>query len=659
MADVFISYSNLDASVAQDIGNGLQRMGIDVFTDDTVLVAGKQAYEQIEKALRESDVAVILLSTNSRRSSWVEEEISRAINRKKNVIALLLDENAENNWVWPLIANREAIDMRTESIEAAIRKIACAIEPTHTSLALSRSAQPASRIATRAPRPIRAAPTLSVPSAGQPAAAGLNINEANKLPEARFFGTNIPARLDRLPWSRFHTRVCVVLGLTWILFGLGVTLVSPLDPVIRPAVWLSRDPMGTAVLFYLLGSALGALIFAWATDRFGRSKLMTITILIFLLGTAATGCAWSDWSFVAFRLVTGAGIGGAYVAVNSTLQELIPAHYRGTTIISVNGFFWAGAMFSALASLVVLDPHLPYPEIGWRAAFLVAGTLALITVPLLRWIPESPRWLIAHGRPGGADEAERIVASIEAEVGREHNVRLLPERVVQLFQLDHTTIGGAARLMFRTYKNMFGRYRNRTVLGLALMASQAFLYNGIIFDYGRQLTELYGVQIHEIGRYMLPLAFSNFVGALVLGRLFDSVGRTPMIIITYALSGILLAFTGLLFWLGMVDAWGHTACWMTIFFVASAAASSAYLTVGEAFPLEMRATSIALLFAFGTAIGGVFVPLLFGWLIPAGALNTVYYFLAAALMMVAAGTAWYLGFPAERRSIEEAAAAAA
>lgn len=515
--------------------------------------------------------------------------------------------------------------------QAASVKLASA-SGSSTSRSQASSARPAG-----SPRAVRPDKKSGLTKAGMSA-------EAKEREEREILG-----RLDRLAWNRFHTRLCLALGSTWTLFGLMTALVSSLDPAIRPVLLLPGDPIDPTVLTYLLGAAFGALLFGWATDRFGRSRLIMLTVLVYLLGTVIAAITWNFWSFMSFRFVTGAGIGGAYVAVNSILQELIPARSRGTAIISINGTFWAGAMLSALASLVVLNGTVINPEPGWRVVFVTAGMLLFVVMPLLHWIPESPRWLIARNYAGGLDEAKRIVTRIEAEARREHGDRLSPEpdKVTYISPPGYTTIVGTGREM------LFGAHRNRMVLGLMLMASQAFLYNGIFFDYARDLENLYGVLPSNVSQHELSIAFSNLAGALALGWLFDRVGRKLMIIITYVLSGVLLAITGLLFWLGILvdDPWAHTACWMAIFFVASAAASAAYLTVGEAFPPKMRATSIALLFAFGTLIGGVVVPLPLNSLVPARALDILYYFLAAALMIAAAGTEYRVGFEAAGKAV--------
>ncbi len=466
-------------------------------------------------------------------------------------------------------------------------------------------------------------------------------------PQGAAFDTDVPARLDRLPWSRFHTLVCMALGITWILDGLEVTLVGSLAPAIAasPSLQLSETQVGFTASAYLVGAVLGALLFGWLTDRLGRKKLFTLTVLVYLLATIATGFAWDFWSLALFRFLTGAGIGGEYAAVNSAIQELIPARRRGQTDLIINGTFWAGGALGALISLVVLSPALVDPEIGWRAAFVVGGALSFVIMLLRRFIPESPRWLMTHGRP---EEADRIVQGIEAGAEAEHGPLPGPCGTIRLHRRDHITIAEVVSVMFR-------RHRDRSVLALTLMACQAFCYNAIFFTYALVLTKFYGVENAHVGWYILPFAVGNLMGPLMLGHLFDSVGRRPMITLTYGLSGVLLALTGFAFAQGWLSATMLTAAWTVIFFFASAAASAAYLTVGEAFPLEMRAMGIAVFYAFGTGIGGVVGPSLFGWLIEGGERTDIMYgyLLGAALMLLAAFTEWRLGFAAERRPLEE------
>jgi MFS family permease len=463
--------------------------------------------------------------------------------------------------------------------------------------------------------------------------------------------TDIPARLDRLPWSRFHWLVVVALGVTWILDGLEVTLAGSVAPALQesPVLQLSPAEVGAAASCYLLGAISGGLFFGWLTDRWGRKRLFNITLGLYLVATLATALSWDFWSFALFRFLTGAGIGGEGTAINSAIQELIPARYRGRTDLTINGSFWVGAALGAAATLVLLDPTLLPPDWGWRAAFGIGAVLGLVILFLRRFVPESPRWLMIHGR---IDEANRIVDEIERRVLATNNVKLPPVRGrLRISQLGHTGFATVVRALLTTH-------RPRTVLGLVLITSQAFFYNAIFFTYALILTRFYDVPAASIGHYMLPFAVGNFCGPLLLGPLFDTVGRRAMIATTYALSGILLAVTASLFAQGLLDATTQTIAWTIIFFFASAAASSAYLTVSEVFPLEIRALAIAVFFAAGTLLGGVVAPFLFGWLIENGARLYIVggYFFAAALMVGAAIVELMIGVDAERRPLEAVAA---
>jgi len=474
---------------------------------------------------------------------------------------------------------------------------------------------------------------------------------ARDIPADAVFETDVPARLDRLPWSGFHWLVICALGIAWILDGLEVTIVGSLSGALAesPVLHLTGEQVGAAASAYLIGAVAGALFFGWLTDRLGRKKLFSITVLIYLLATIACGLAWNFWSFALFRLLTGAGIGGEYAAVNATIQELIPARRRGFTDLVVNGSFWVGAAIGAAGALLVLDPNMMPAEYGWRFAFIIGGVLGCIVLLLRRFLPESPRWLMTHGQP---EEAERVVREIEARVARETGQPLppVPPQALRLRSDVSSWFGVGTRALFT-------EYRRRAVLGIALMAAQAFCYNAVFFTYALILTRFYGVASASIGWFMLPFAAGNFAGPLLLGRLFDTIGRKPMITATYALSGVLMGITGWLFAVGVLDAVQQTMAWTAIFFVASAAASSAYLTVGESFPLEMRAIAIALFYAFGTGVGGVAGPALFGALIDTGSRVSILwgYLLGGGLMVGAAVVAALLAVPAERRALEDVA----
>ncbi len=459
--------------------------------------------------------------------------------------------------------------------------------------------------------------------------------------------SDIPGRLDRLPWIRWHWLVVVGLGVTWVLDGLEVTLAGTVGAALTDPATLGLSPsdVGLSAAFYLAGAVAGALLFGYATDRFGRKRLFFITLAVYLAATGATAFAFDFWSFTLFRFLTGLGIGGEYAAINSAVDELIPARLRGRVDLMINATYWLGAALGAGATVFLLDPARFPADLGWRLAFGIGAVIGLGILLLRRFIPESPRWLMTHGR--GA-EADAILASVEAMAERQAGP-LPPTDAppVRLRVRSHTPLREVRDAMLH-------RYRRRSLLGLALMAAQAFFYNAVFFTYALVLQRFYGIAADRVGTYLLAFALGNAVGPFVLGHLFDTVGRKPMIAATYALSGGLLALTGILFAHGYLSAWEQTACWTTIFFVASAAASAAYLTVSEIFPLEIRAMAIAVFYAVGTLIGGVVAPICFAALIDAGSRTALAwgYAGAGALMIGAAILELRLGVAAERRSLE-------
>ncbi len=470
-------------------------------------------------------------------------------------------------------------------------------------------------------------------------------------PRQGTYQTNVPNRLDRLPWSRFHWLVIFALGIAWVLDGLEVTIVGSLSGALSdsPRLHLTGSEIGAAASAYLIGAVGGAIFFGWLTDWLGRKKLFTITVLVYLVSTIACGLSWDFWSFAFFRMITGAGIGGEYAAVNATIQEMIPARRRGFTDLVVNGSFWLGAALGALGAVVVLDPSIMPPEIGWRAAFIIGGVLGFIVLFLRHYLPESPRWLMTHGQP---EEAERVVAMIEQRIEHETGRPLppVPPGFLTLRTDVRSWFGPGVKALVTTY-------RRQAWLGGALMAAQAFCYNAVFFTYALILTRFYGVASGTVGLFILPFALGNFLGPLLLGRLFDTIGRRIMITATYALSGILMVITGWMFARGWLDAQQQTIAWTVIFFFASAAASSAYLTVGESFPLEVRAIAIAVFYALGTGLGGVAGPALFGALIDTGNRMSIFYgYLLGGLLMIGAGiVAFLLAANAERRALEDVA----
>src|SRR5712671_4928863 len=342
----------------------------------------------------------------------------------------------------------------------------------------------------------------------------------------RVIETSIPSRLDSLRWSGFHTRVVLALGITWILDGLEVTLAGALSGALKesPRLHFTNFDVGFSNSAYLAGAVLGALGFGWLTDRIGRKKLFFITLALYLTATAATALSWSVASYALFRFLTGAGIGGEYTAINSTIQELVPARYRGWTDLVINGSFWIGAAMGAVAAIVLLDPQMTQtigPDLGWRLAYFTGAALGLIVFVMRMWIPESPRWLMIHSRP---DQAHAIVDEIEQSVvGRTQGQLDLPK--VRLRMRDHTPLSEVAR-------TLFSAYRSRSLVGLVLMAAQAFFYNAIFFTFALVLTDFFGIPANHVGWYILPFAAGNFLGPLLLGRLFDTLGRRVMITLT-------------------------------------------------------------------------------------------------------------------------------
>ena len=462
--------------------------------------------------------------------------------------------------------------------------------------------------------------------------------------------TNVPGRIDRLPWSRWHWLVVLSLGAVWILDGLEVTIVGAISSQLenKQTLHLSASQIGLAGSIYVLGAVLGALVFGYLTDRFGRKKLFMITLGLYLVATTGTAFTTSFLTFGIARFFTGAGIGGEYSAINSAIDELIPARVRGTIDLAINGSYWIGTAIGAAASLVLLDPAHFGVDVGWRVGFGIGATLALGVLLVRRYLPESPRWLMTHGR---VDEAESIVADIERSVSESTGQKL--EKVDETIEIRQRKSVGFGDVVHA----VFGEYRRRSVLGFTLMMSQAFFYNAIFFTYALVLSNFYGVAASSIGYYLLPFAAGNFLGPLLLGRLFDTVGRRAMISSTYILAGVGLAVVGLLFQRNAVSATELTIGWSVIFFFASAGASAAYLTVSEVFPMETRAMAIAFFYACATGAGGIIGPALYGHNIATGNRTTVYlgYLLGAGLMVVAGIVEIFLGVDAEQEQLEDVA----
>jgi MFS family permease len=463
--------------------------------------------------------------------------------------------------------------------------------------------------------------------------------------------TNIPARLDRLPWSRWHLLVVLALGVTWLLDGLEGNLAGSLAGILkgREGLSLTDADLGLAGSIYLMGSVLGALVFGYATDRLGRKRLFSLTLVVYLSATAATAFSWNFASFAFFRAITGAGIGGEYAAINSAIDELIPARVRGRVDLIVNATFWIGAAIGAGASLVLLNTSLIPPAFAWRFAFGIGAIIGLGVLALRQHLPESPRWLMVHGR---VREAEATVDAIERMTVTPPTP--LPARTLPL-ATDTIVITKHEHTPWRDiWHAMIHEYRRRSILGFTLMVTQAFFYNAVLFTYGLVLLRYYQVPAARLGLYLIPLALGNFLGPLLIGHLFDTIGRKPMIAGTYVLSGVLLAVTSWLFRAGALTVFTQALSWSVIFFVASSAASSAYLTVSEIFPLEIRAFAIALFYTCGTFAGGVGGPALFGYLVGTGSRELLFRgYLAGACAMILGGIAEaFLGVKAEGLSLE-------
>jgi len=462
--------------------------------------------------------------------------------------------------------------------------------------------------------------------------------------------TNVPTRLDRLPWSRWHVLVVVSLGVTWLLDGLESNLAGSLAGILkRPdTLGFTDAQLGLSGTYYLAGSVLGALVFGYLTDRWGRKKLFTITIALYLVATALTAFSWNFFTFTLFRALTGAGIGGEYAAVNSAVDELIPARIRGHVDLLINSTFWGGSAVGSVASYVLLNNHTLSPEFSWRLAFLIGAIIGAVVLVLRRYVPESPRWLMIHSEPG---TAESVVDDIERQVTASTKQPLGPaDKTIKLVMRKTTPLR-------EVWTAMAHQHRRRSILGFSLMVSQAFFYNAVLFTYGLVLLRYYGVADKKLGLFLIPLALGNWVGPLTIGRLFDTVGRKPMITITYVASGSLLAVTAWLFHLGVLTAFTQALCWSVIFFIASSAASAAYLTVSEIFPLEIRAVAISIFYACGTLVGGVAGPALYGYIVGTGSRDLLFWgYMAGAAVMIAGGLVEaVLGVSAEGKSLEDIA----
>ncbi len=463
--------------------------------------------------------------------------------------------------------------------------------------------------------------------------------------------TDIPARLDRLPWSRWHWRILIGLGTVWILDGLEVTVVGSIAGAISAkgsGIHVSSAEIaGLAASMYVAGACFGALVFGQLTDRFGRKRLFMITLAVYLAATIATAFSFAGWFFFACRFVTGMGIGGEYSAINSAIDELIPARFRGRIDIIINGTYWAGAAAGALLSVAAL--HIFSGFLDWRVCFGLGFVLGLAILIVRRHVPESPRWLFIHGRE---QEAEEVTRAIEREVVEQTGAELdEPDDTIEIRQRKTISLVEIATTIVKTYPK-------RTVLGLALFIGQAFLYNSILFGYATLLSQFFHVSTADAPYYLVAFAVGNLLGPILLAGLFDSVGRKPMIAGTYILSGFLLLGTGYLFDQHQLTAGTLTLCWSVVFFFASAGVSAAYLTVSEIFPMETRALAIAIFYAVGTGIGGIIGPQLFAPMVATGKASEVFKALAiGAILMIVGGIAELVfGVKAERQRLERIAA---
>jgi MFS family permease len=464
--------------------------------------------------------------------------------------------------------------------------------------------------------------------------------------------SRIPSRMDRLPWARWHWLVIAALGITWILDGLEVTIVGNIAGIlVEPESGLNftEAQVGLAGGIYIAGACTGALFFSYLTDRFGRKRLFLITLAVYLIFSFLTAFSWDFWSFVFFRFMAGTGIGGEYSAIYSAVDELIPARYRGQVALAISGSYWIGAMLGSGLAIILLNENIISQYYGWRVAFWLGAVLGICILLIRRYVPESPRWLLTHGR---TEEAEETTAAIEEEVRRETGRDLPPAEGPPIVVEQRESIGFGL-----IFKAMFQMYPKRTILGLTLMGSQAFLYNAIFFTYALVLTKFYGIDASQVPYYIFPFAIGNVLGPWLLGRLFDTIGRVPMISGCYFITGALLAATGYLFYLDILSAVTQTILWVIVFFFASAAASAGYLTVSEVFPMEIRAMAIAVFYSIATALGGISGPVIFGQLIGTGNATNLFiaYLISAGLMIFAAVVEVFLGVRAEGQSLENVA----
>jgi MFS family permease len=461
----------------------------------------------------------------------------------------------------------------------------------------------------------------------------------------------VPARMDRLPWTKFHWMIVVGLGVSWILDGLEIQLVSLVGNVLKEpeTLHLTTSEVGLMASIYLAGEVVGALLFGRMTDRLGRRSLFIVTLLVYLIASGAAGLSWDLASLLVFRFIAGMGIGGEYAAINSAIDELIPSKYRGRVDIGINGTYWGGALIGSAVGLLFLNTDIVAVEWGWRLCFLIGPVMGLVIIYLRRHIPESPRWLLTHGR---AEEAERTVDEIEERVRREGGE--IPEVDDSKAILVKAEDRMGPKVLWDVFVRRYGR---RTVLGLTMMVTQSFLYNAIFFTYALVLTNFYGISKAQTSLYFLPFAAGNLLGPLLLGHLFDTIGRRKMIFSTYTIAGLVLLVSAWAFHAEILTATTHTMFWCVSFFFASAGASAAYLTVSEIFPLEVRGQAISYFFVIAQCAGAV-APVLYGTLIGEGKdrMPLTWGYVAGAVIMIIGGiVALAIGIDAERKSLEDIA----
>jgi len=473
------------------------------------------------------------------------------------------------------------------------------------------------------------------------------MSQSAQLADDRTIETDVPARMDRLPWSGWHLRVIIALGTSWMLDGLQVTLAGSLAGILgdKRGLGLTTPQITAGATTYLAGAVIGAILFGYLTDRLGRKKLFLVTLATYTLATAATALSWNFFSFALFRAITGLGIGGEYAAINSAVDELIPGKVRGTVDLVVNATFWLGAIVGSLASLLLLNGNIAPVNVGWRVAFGIGAVLGAGVLVLRLSVPESPRWLMLRGKEKDAD---KIVSEIEQKVSQKKGELPQPEgEKLKLAVRDHTPWS-------EIFKNMLGENRQRSFLGFALMVAQSFFFNAVFFTYSLVVQKFYGIPSRRLPLHLLPFALGSFLGPLLLGHFFDRIGRKPMIIATYGIAGVLLAAVAFPFAHGSMSVRTLDISFSVIFFIASSAASAAYLTVSEIFPLEIRAFAIAIFYAIGTLTGGVGAPFLFGELIASGSRwhVSIGFLIGASLMVLAAICEWVIGVEAAGKSLE-------